>query len=111
MKYLVLNLFLSIIAANFSFADSGNSSPNYYCEESAIQYVVDIVSAPYKNSSTFVFDKKHLKIVAISTEGDGAEVYENITVQHTIDEGESYSLRLYVQEIGGVCALEKFELK
>jgi hypothetical protein len=102
MKFLMFLLIGGFCGGAFANADVN-------CKSSAIQYVVNIVSAPYKKDPKFRFDKSQLKVVAQSSEGDGAESYENFTIAQ-IGSSTMYKLKLYVEEIGGVCPLEKYEV-
>ncbi len=80
------------------------AEPN--CQESAIDYITSIASAPYLGSGSEVTEKD-LELVSRAFEGDGAEAYERYQFRN-IQTNEIYALLLYVQEIGGVCPLEKY---
>lgn len=97
-----LSLLSLLAAAQAAFAAEFN------CEESARQYIVNIASAPYLAHGESISEKS-LKLVSRRATGDGAESYEHFVFRRT-DSNETYSLKLYVEEIGGVCPLEGFRV-
>ena len=99
---LLLAAFVAFGAPN-SFAAA---EPN--CQKSAIDYITTIASAPYLGSGSEVTERD-LELVSKAFEGDGAEAYERYEFRN-IQTNEIYALLLYVQEIGGVCPLEKYQV-
>lgn len=95
-------LLLAFIATN------AQAEQVFNCEKSAVNYILHIASAPYLESA-WRLKESDLALVSRRALGDGAEAYEQYIYRRK-DSNEIYQLMLYVQEIGGVCPLEKFEI-
>ncbi|RZA09690.1 MAG: hypothetical protein EOP11_00950 [Proteobacteria bacterium] len=96
---------LAVLAA--SSAITSAQASEMYCQESAVAYIVNVASAPYLSSGGI--SASSLKLVSKKSLGDGAEAYETYVYKRN-DSNEVYSLKLYVEEIGGVCPLESFSV-
>ena len=97
------------VAAILTLVSTGAlASPDYNCEKSAVHYITSIASAPYVAHGDSV-KEKDLQQVLKRKDGDGAESYETF-VYKRVDSNEIYTLRLYVEEIGGVCPLQSFKV-
>jgi hypothetical protein len=101
MKKMII--FLTLLSTITAFA--GN---DFYCKKSAAKYITYIASAPYIKSGVRV-KSDDLILSSFKAIGDGIEAYELYTYKR-VDSNEIYSLKLYVEEIGGVYPLEKFEV-
>jgi len=105
MKTFVISTLMTItlLSSMTAFADNA-----FYCKESAVKYIKYIASAPYIKSGVRV-KSDDLILSSFKAIGDGAEAYELYTYKR-VDSNEIYSLKLYIEEIDGVCPLEKFEV-